>query len=60
MIETKQKGTLVSNGSACLFDFAAYWSMKNLKQLPVKKHKSPLKNPHYRTVYLLNLHHTRK
>jgi len=39
MTETKQKGTLVSNGSACLFDFSAYWSTKNPKQHPVKKHR---------------------
>ena len=47
MTETIQKGTLVSNGSACLFGFAAYWSTKNLKQHPVKKRKSPLKKPRY-------------
>ena len=60
MTETIQKGTLVSNGSACLFGFAAYWSTKNPKQHPVKKRKSPPENPYYRTAHLLNLHQTRK
>jgi len=50
MTETIQKGTLVSNGSACLFGFAAYWSTKNPKQHPVKKHRKSTENPHYRTA----------